>query len=141
MPLIISDTNNYTRSFNKSIFNKILIKSLKYLKISSKIIFITFISDYRMKKLNYMFKKNNKSTDVLSFNYDNKMNEVLGEIFISTNYCKKNIKTNNNSLKKEIILIAIHGILHLIGYNHTKKEDEKKMFMLQNKLYEKFIKE
>ena len=141
MPLIISDTNNYTRSFNKSIFNKILIKSLKYLKISSKIIFITFISDYRMKKLNYMFKKNNRSTDVLSFNYDNKMNEVLGEIFISTNYCKKNIKTNNNSLKKEIILIAIHGILHLIGYNHTKKKDEKKMFMLQNKLYEKFIKE
>ena len=94
-----------------------------------------------MKKLNYMFKKNNRSTDVLSFNYDNKMNEVLGEIFISTNYCKKNIKTNNNSLKKEIILIAIHGILHLIGYNHTKKKDEKKMFMLQNKLYEKFINE
>ena len=141
MPLIISDTNNYTRSFNKSIFNKILTKSLKYLKISSKIIFITFISDYRMKKLNYMFKKNNRSTDVLSFNYDNKMNEVLGEIFISINYCKKNIKTNNNSLKKEIILIAIHGILHLIGYNHIKKEDEKKMFMMQNKLYEKFIKE
>tara|TARA_B100001057_G_C22447788_1_gene793830 strand:- start:280 stop:705 length:426 start_codon:yes stop_codon:yes gene_type:complete len=141
MPLIISDTNKYTRSFNKSIFNKILIKSLKYLKISSKIIFITFISDYRMKKLNYMFKKNNRSTDVLSFNYDNKMNEVLGEIFISINYCKKNIKTNNNSLKKEIILIAIHGILHLIGYNHIKKEDEKKMFMMQNKLYEKFIKE
>tara|TARA_B100000925_G_scaffold80909_1_gene57410 strand:+ start:511 stop:795 length:285 start_codon:yes stop_codon:yes gene_type:complete len=94
-----------------------------------------------MKKLNYMFKKNNRSTDVLSFNYDNKMNEVLGEIFISTNYCKKNIKINNNSLKKEIILIAIHGILHLIGYNHTKKKDEKKMFMLQNKLYEKFINE
>ena len=89
MPLIISDSNNYTRSFNKSTFKKIIEKSLKKLKLSSKTIYITFISDYQMTKINHEFAKIKKSTDVLSFNYENDINNIIGEIFISVNYCKK----------------------------------------------------
>jgi|TARA_A100001234_G_scaffold148674_1_gene130908 probable rRNA maturation factor len=135
MPLIISDSNNYTRSFNKSTFKKIIEKSLKKLKLSSKTIYITFISDYQMTKINHEFAKIKKSTDVLSFNYENDINNIIGEIFISVNYCKKNIKKNNNSLIKEISIVAIHGILHLIDYDHDNKINEKIMFDLQENLY------
>ena len=135
MPLIISDSNNYTRSFNKSTFKKIIEKSLKKLKLSSKTIYITFISDYQMTKINHEFAKIKKSTDVLSFNYENDINNIIGEIFISVNYCKKNIKKKNNSLIKEISIVAIHGILHLIDYDHDNKINEKIMFDLQENLY------
>ena len=88
-----------------------------------------------MTKINHEFAKIKKSTDVLSFNYENDINNIIGEIFISVNYCKKNIKKNNNSLIKEISIVAIHGILHLIDYDHDNKINEKIMFDLQENLY------
>ena len=83
MPLIITDTNNYTKSFNKSILQKILNKSLDFLDLSSKEIHIHFVSDYRMKKINTKFRKIAKTTDVLSFLYDDDYDKIYGELFIS----------------------------------------------------------
>ena len=138
MPLIISDSNNYTRRFNKLSLNNAITYVLKRLKLSSKIIYITFISDYKMKKINNEYRQKNTSTDVLSFNYKNSSNNILGEILISMNYCKKNILKNKNSLSKEIIILSIHGILHLLGYDHDNLKNEKIMFELQEKLYSEY---
>ena len=138
MPLIISDSNNYTRRFNKLSLNNAITYVLKRLKLSSKIIYITFISDYKMKKINNEYRQKNTSTDVLSFNYENSSNNILGEVLISMNYCKKNILKNKNSLSKEIIILSIHGILHLLGYDHDNLKNEKTMFELQEKLYSEY---
>ena len=138
MPLIISDSNNYTRRFNKLSLNNAITYVLKRLKLSSKIIYITFISDYKMKKINNEYRQKNTSTDVLSFNYENSLNNILGEILISMNYCKKNILKNKNSLSKEVIILSIHGILHLLGYDHDNLKNEKIMFELQEKLYSEY---
>ena len=138
MPLIISDSNNYTRRFNKLSLNNAITYVLKRLKLSSKIIYITFISDYKMKKINKEYRQKNISTDVLSFNYENSSNNILGEILISMNYCKKNILKNKNSLSKEVIILSIHGILHLLGYDHDNLKNEKIMFELQEKLYSEY---
>ena len=138
MPLIISDSNNYTRRFNKLSLNNAITYVLKRLKLSSKIIYITFISDYKMKKINNEYRQKNTSTDVLSFNYENSSNNILGEILISMNYCKKNILKNKNSLSKEVIILSIHGILHLLGYDHDNLKNEKTMFELQEKLYSEY---
>tara|TARA_B100000945_G_C20397273_1_gene605481 strand:+ start:1359 stop:1814 length:456 start_codon:yes stop_codon:yes gene_type:complete len=138
MPLIISDSNNYTRRFNKLSLNNAITYVLKRLKLSSKIIYITFISDYKMKKINNEYRQKNTSTDVLSFNYKNSSNNILGEILISMNYCKKNILKNKNSLSKEVIILSIHGILHLLGYDHDNLKNEKIMFELQEKLYSEY---
>ena len=135
MPLIISDSNNYTRRFNKLSLKNAITFVLRKLKLSSKTIYITFISDYKMKKINNEYRQKNTSTDVLSFNYENSSNNVMGEILISMNYCKKNILKNKNSLSKEVIILSIHGILHLLGYDHDSVENEKIMFELQEKLY------
>ena len=138
MPLIISDSNNYTRRFNKLSLKNAITFVLRKLKLSSKTIYITFISDYKMKKINNEYRQKNTSTDVLSFNYENSSNNVMGEILISMNYCKKNILKNKNSLSKEVIILSIHGILHLLGYDHDSIENEKIMFELQEKLYSEY---
>ena len=138
MPLIISDSNNYTRRFNKSSLKNAITFVLRKLKLSSKTIYITFISDYKMKKINNEYRQKNTSTDVLSFNYENSSNNIMGEILISMNYCKKNILKNKNSLSKEVIILSIHGILHLLGYDHDNLKNEKTMFELQEKLYSEY---
>ena len=139
MPLNIYDSNFYTKKINKSIFNSRILKSMKYLKINNKSLDISFISQYMMKKINYKYRKINKSTDVLSFFYDYSDSVLMGEIFISIKDAEKNCNKNNNTLLDECSILTIHGILHLLGYDHDTKKKELSMFDLQEKIYKKVI--
>ncbi|MFL2641575.1 MAG: rRNA maturation RNase YbeY [Thermodesulfobacteriota bacterium] len=138
MPLLINDSNIKIKSINKTLLKKTLIKTMEYLNIENRHIDITFINDSQMKMLNRKYAKKNISTDVLSFSVEGYDKELLGNIFISLNYAKKNTFNNSNSLVKEVKILCIHGILHLLGYDHSNKKSEKVMFDLQEKLYEKF---
>ena len=138
MPLLINDSNIKIKSINKTLLKKTLIKTMEYLNIENRHIDITFINDSQMKMLNHKYAKKNISTDVLSFSVEGYDEELLGNIFISLNYAQKNTLNNSNSLVKEVKILCIHGILHLLGYNHSNKKSEKVMFDLQEKLYEKF---
>ena len=138
MPLLINDSNIKIKSINKTLLKKTLIKTMEYLNIENRHIDITFINDSQMKMLNHKYAKKNISTDVLSFSVEGYDEELLGNIFISLNYAKKNTFDNSNSLIKEVKILCIHGILHLLGYDHSNKKSEKVMFDLQEKLYEKF---
>ena len=138
MPLLINDSNIKIKSINKTLLKKTLIKTMEYLNIENRHIDITFINDSQMKMLNRKYAKKNISTDVLSFSVEGYDKELLGNIFISLNYAKKNTFKNSNSLVKEVKILCIHGILHLLGYDHSNKKSEKVMFDLQEKLYEKF---
>ena len=138
MPLLINDSNIKIKSINKTLLKKTLIKTMEYLNIENRHIDITFINDSQMKMLNRKYAKKNISTDVLSFSVEGYDKELLGNIFISLNYAKKNTLNNSNSLVKEVKILCIHGILHLLGYDHSNKKSEKVMFDLQEKLYEKF---
>jgi|TARA_Y100000992_G_C21238475_1_gene479435 probable rRNA maturation factor len=138
MPLLINDSNIKIKSINKTLLKKTLIKTMEYLNIENRHIDITFINDSQMKMLNHKYAKKNISTDVLSFSVEGYDEELLGNIFISLNYAKKNTFNNSNSLIKEVKILCIHGILHLLGYDHSNKKSEKVMFDLQEKLYEKF---
>lgn len=138
MPLLINDSNIKIKSINKTLLKKTLIKTMEYLNIENRHIDITFINDSQMKMLNRKYAKKNISTDVLSFSVEGYDEELLGNIFISLNYAKKNTFNNSNSLIKEVKILCIHGILHLLGYDHSNKKSEKVMFDLQEKLYEKF---
>ena len=138
MPLLINDSNIKIKSINKTLLKKTLIKTMEYLNIENRHIDITFINDSQMKMLNHKYAKKNISTDVLSFSVEGYDEELLGNIFISLNYAKKNTFNNSNSLIKEVKILCIHGILHLLVYDHSNKKSEKVMFDLQEKLYEKF---
>lgn len=101
---------------------------------------VIFVEPSFIKDLNNQYRQIDSVTDVLSFNIDTK--ELLGEVYI----CPEYIKTTRPEInqKEEIIRLIIHGILHLIGYDHkvelndtTKNTEE--MFVKQEKILENVI--
>ena len=93
---------------------------------------VILVDDKYITRLNKKFLNKNGSTDVLSFNMaeGKKMNpepEVLGEIYISLDRAEKQAKEYDHSLQEEVSLLAVHGLLHLLGYEHGKRDEEKKM--------------
>lgn len=78
-------------------------------------------------KLNQQFKNKNNPTDVLTFYYNE--NDLLGEIYLCISEIKKNAKEfNNNDIKNEILLMIVHSLIHMCGYDHgnimKKLQDE-----------------
>ena len=108
------------------------------LKLVQKSTFTLLItSNPEIKKLNLKFRGKNKETDVLAFPYKArtfKTTKYLGDIVISLYEAIKNAKQNNLSLEVELLMLLIHGYLHLLGYNHKNKKEAKSMFSLQNGL-------
>lgn len=93
---------------------------------------IILADDKYIKGLNRKFLKKNRSTDVLSFgmkegNKQTPEPDVLGEVYISLDRAEKQAKEYNQSLQKEVNLLVTHGLLHLLGYDHKKKEQKEKM--------------
>jgi len=130
---------NPKKYFSKKL-NKIS-KDIKFLK-NKKIIFtILLTNSLNIKKLNKKFRKRNKSTDVLSFPYfslknlklTKEKNFYIGDIAAS--YEIINSRSKNNNFLLEFDRIWVHGLLHLLGYNHIKNKDYFKM----NKIEKKFL--
>jgi len=105
---------------------------------------IALVNNEHIKELNFKYRKINRATDILAFpaeekeeSRDNEGRE-LGDIAISLEMAKLQSKIFKHSIEKEVILLLTHGILHLLGYDHLKKEDEKKMNSLLETLIEKY---
>ncbi|MFA6307817.1 MAG: rRNA maturation RNase YbeY [Patescibacteria group bacterium] len=85
---------------------------------------IALVSDQQIKELNRVYRKKNKITDVLSFNMDSAY--VLGEVLICPSQARRQAKEKSHTYKAELQLLTIHGILHLLGYDHEKSITEEK---------------
>ena len=112
---------------NKDIFFKKICKAFpkKYKFLNKKVTFTLLLSNNKnIKKLNKVFRKKNKSTDILSFPLDKKIkfskNTYLGDIIISYNYLDKPRSQDLKSFKNKVTKILIHGFLHLLGFDHKK---------------------
>ena len=116
----------------------------KYKFLNKKISLSLMLSNNRnIKKLNKEFRNKNKPTDVLSFPFEKKFNpkkvNYLGDIVISYEFMNKPKNISILEFKQKTIKIFIHGFLHLLGHNHIKLKDFKKMSKKEDKIY-KFIK-
>ena len=127
---------------NKDIFFKKICKAFpkKYKFLNKKVTFTLLLSNNKnIKKLNKVFRKKNKSTDILSFPLDKKIkiskNTYLGDIIISYNYLDKPRSQNLKYFKEKVAKILIHGFLHLLGFDHKKNKDYSKMLKEENLLY------
>tara|TARA_Y100000591_G_scaffold107435_1_gene91459 strand:- start:137 stop:598 length:462 start_codon:yes stop_codon:yes gene_type:complete len=112
----------------------------KYQFLNKKVSFNLLLSNNKnIKKLNKIFRNKNKSTDVLSFPSKKKIkiskNTFLGDIIISYNYLDKPKSQESKLFKEKVIKIFIHGYLHLLGFDHIKKNDYSKMLRRENLLY------
>ena len=114
----------------------------KDLKINESLYFdVIIVDDKQMQKINKKFRKINKPTDVITFALRDANSSVntplLGEIYLAPNYIQK---ISKKSFNKEFALAFIHGVLHLLGYDHNNKKKEKIMFSLQRELLQKVCK-
>ena len=116
----------------------------KYQFLNKKVNFTLLLSNNKeIKKLNKKFRNKNKSTDILSFPFNSLTEKskitYIGDIIISYNFMDKPKSQNLKSFKEKTIKIFIHGFLHLIGFNHVKDKDYKKMLKEEEILYKSVI--
>ena len=121
-------------------FNKVL-KAFpkKYQFLNKKVSFTLLLSNNKnIKKLNKIFRKKNKSTDILSFPFNEKTKiskqTYLGDIILNINFIDKPKTQKFKIFKEKLIKIFIHGFLHLLGFNHIKEKDYKKMIKEENQI-------
>ena len=135
-----------SRLKNKKLFFNKICKSFpkKYKFLNKKISLTLLLSNNKsIKKLNRNFRDINKSTDILSFPFSNKLKitkeTYLGDIIISYNFIDKPKSQNNKSFRKKLIKTFIHGFLHLLSFNHVRDSDYKKMLKEEKFIYQSVI--
>ena len=140
---VLSEEKAWSKKIKKSqkFFDNICKKFPKKFRFLNKRAYLTLLlsNNKRIKDLNRKFRKKNKHTDVLSFPFEQKKRNLkeiyLGDIIISFNYMNKPKNLNSKEFKQKTIKIFIHGFLHLIGYDHVKEKDYKKMLHVEQKVF------
>ena len=140
---VVSECSLWSKKIKEpQVFFNSLVKVFpkKYKFIKKKISLTILLSNNKnIKKLNKKFRNKDKPTDVLSFPSEKKINikknSYLGDIIISYQFINKPKKLTNLEFKKKTAKIFIHGFLHLLGYDHIKLKDFKKMIKEEEKIY------
>lgn len=128
--------------YNSNIKNKYSLKDLQQVanlvakkeKKVSGLVEINMIGDKEMTELNFQYRGKKYPTDVLSFAWteDKKIkSHLLGQIYICYPQIKRQAKEFVVKENEELARMFIHGLLHLVGHDHIKKEPAKKMFKIQ----------
>ena len=103
------------------------------------LISISFSNDKNVIDLNNRFRKIKSATNVLTFPSNYKINNTLfiGDIIFSIETISREAKRDNKSINNHLIHLFIHGVLHLLGYDHRTEEEAKKMENLEIQILEK----
>lgn len=112
------------------------------LKLKAKINYfdLVFVGDKKIYQLNEKYRNKARVTDVISLEYNppftiiNKEMNHLGVVYIDFYQAKRQAKKYGHSLQREVCFLILHGLLHLVGYDHMQPQDEKVMFGLQDKI-------
>jgi len=134
------EINNLTKAkieagFLEKIAEKVLSLDKLGTKISKKFseLGVVLAGDAKMKNLNKQYRKRNYTTDVLAFDYGFQFGGQ-GEIIICLDQAKRQAKELKHSLKEELAILLIHGILHLAGYDDEMKKQRDEMIKKQNQI-------
>lgn len=135
---IYNETNTELVELND--LSKFLEYALDYQKLNNVDFNIILVSEDKIHEINKTYRGIDRVTDVISFaledskdiEYDNY--RLLGDIYICDNKVYEQAKEYGHSVKRELFFLAIHGLLHLLGYDHMKPEDEQVMFKLQEEI-------
>jgi probable rRNA maturation factor len=138
--IVLENIDGDFKELNSKIKN-LLFFILKLEEIKNSHLEVFLVSENKIKEINKIYRKKNKSTNVLTFSYFNleekKMlrpdlnKKFLGEIFLAPDFIKRK--------KEDILYILIHGFLHLIGYVHSGKKNSIIMENKEREIISKFI--
>ena len=124
---------------NYEYLNDVVNYAINKLQVNNSYFSIILIDNEEIRRINKEYRNIDKVTDVISFALnDNKRIEtpinVLGDIFISIPKMIEQSKEYDHSEKRELSFLVVHGLLHLLGYDHMEKDDEEVMFGLQKEI-------
>ena len=129
------ETNDFVQLENT--FEEILNWTIKKLNLSVSTLEIVFTSDSYLKKLHKEFFDLDSNTDVITFDLNENLDEIEGEIYISTERAVEQSKQYKVSSEIELCRLLIHGCLHLAGYDDLKESDRAELKLKENELIEK----
>ena len=119
---------------------KIIEYALKYKKLENVVFNVIFVDNQTIRQINKEYRGIDKETDVISFALEDQKDDfqleerVLGDIFICIPRMQEQAVSYDHSEKRELAFLVVHGLLHLLGYDHQTKIDEEKMFGLQKEI-------
>ncbi|MFA5603245.1 MAG: rRNA maturation RNase YbeY [Bacilli bacterium] len=130
-----NETNEEIKELGE--IEKVVHYALKQEKLKYVVFNIIFVDDLYITSLNHDYRGKNKPTDVISFALEDNLTidlgeyRLLGDIYISLDTGKRQASEYGHSVLRELSFLAVHGVLHLLGYDHMNEEEEKIMFEKQ----------
>lgn len=134
---IINDLFGYQ---NYSYLDSVIQRVFEYMGLSSAKFSIIFVSETEIQKINREYRQIDRVTDVISFAlFDGEKiiddeRTILGDIYICIPRMKEQAKEYGHSEKRELSFLVVHGLLHLLGYDHMTKKEEEIMFKIQDEI-------
>lgn len=124
----------------EDIYRKIIETACHLLKIDDDLeLSVIFVDDKKIHEINKDYRNIDRSTDVISFALEDNeqyylegMPRELGDIFISIDHARLQAQEYGHSFYREMCFLFTHGLLHLLGFDHMKEEDEQEMFAMQD---------
>lgn len=111
---------------------------------------VTFVDNEKIQEINREYRDKDRPTDVISFameemgegeieiHYEDDAPRMLGDIIISIQKAQEQAEEYGHSVKRELGFLALHGLLHLLGYDHENEADEKVMFDKQKEILDAY---
>ena len=131
----INDEYGYKEEY--AYLDEVIKKTLEVEDVHHPIFSITFVGEEEIKEINKSYRGIDKVTDVISFAFEDSKDSlkseirVLGDIYICIPRMVEQSKNYGHSKKRELSFLVVHGLLHLLGYDHMTKEEEEVMFAKQ----------
>lgn len=135
----VTVNDNYGYFVEDYVF-EVIQAALCHEKAEGSVCSIILVGNEEIQKINYQYRNVDAITDVISFAFeDNQMilpdsMRVLGDIYICIPRMQEQAILYGHSEKREFSFLIVHGLLHLLGYDHIKPEEEKIMFALQDEI-------
>ena len=136
----ITITNETDEYVDETLLNKVADYAMMSEDVHNGVVNIIIVDNKRIREINKEYRKIDKETDVISFALEDDDTfielpiRILGDIYISIDKVKSQASEYGHSEKREICFLVVHGILHLLGYDHMNENDELVMFSKQDKI-------
>lgn len=118
--------------------------ALNYLKVNNAEFNVIIIDNERIHEMNREYRGVDRETDVITFALEDHTDiefedlRLLGDVYISIEKARSQAIEYGHSLKRELSFLTIHGLLHLLGYDHMDEDSEKEMFKLQDDILDSY---
>lgn len=132
---IFNEQNDPIADVIPELLNQVLSEAARFEGVDEREVVITFVNNESIRQLNKKFRQIDRETDVLSFPLDEE--DALGDIIISIPRAKEQAQDYGHSFEREMAFLAVHGFLHLLGYDHHSEVEEKEMFSRQEAILTK----